>query len=72
MDTEIIDLDAFKHEQVRLHSLMDDNPIRAIEEARFLPSDTPVKGVRYTSLKAAVLIDAALSSWHTARRKDRP
>ena len=62
MDTEIIDLDAFKHEQVRLHSLMDDNPIRAIEEARVLPSDTPVKGVLYTSLKAAVLIDAGSSA----------
>ena len=62
MDTAIIDLDAFKHEQVRLHSLMDDNPTKAIEEARSLPSDTPVKGVLYTGLKAGVLIDAGSSA----------
>ena len=62
MDTDIIDLDAFKHEQVRLHSLMDDNPAKAIEEARSLPSDTPVKEVLYTGLKAGVLIDAGSSA----------
>jgi LA2681-like HEPN len=61
MDTDIIDLDAFKHEQLRLHSLMDDNPMKAIEEARSLPSDTPIKGVLYTSLKAGVLVDAGSS-----------
>lgn len=62
MDTAIIDLDAFKHEQLRLYSLMDIDPVRAIEEARSLPSDSPVKGVLYTSLKAAVLIDAGSSA----------
>jgi tetratricopeptide (TPR) repeat protein len=62
MDTAMIDLDAFKHEQLRLYSLMDDNPAKAIEEARSLPSDTPVKGVLYTGLKAGVLIDAGSSA----------
>lgn len=58
MKTGIINLDAFNHERMRLHSLMDGNPFKAIEEARSLPSDSPVKGLLYTSLKAAVLIDA--------------
>ena len=62
MDTDIIDLDAFKHEQLSLYSLMDDNPAKAIEEARSLNSDTPVKGVLYTGLKAGVLIDAGSSA----------
>lgn len=46
---------------MRLQSLMDDDPAKAIEEARSLPSDAPVKGLLYTSLKAAVLIDAGSS-----------
>lgn len=62
MDPDIIDLDAFNREQRRLHSLIDDDPAKAIEEARLLPSDTPVKGILYTSLKAAVLIDAGSSA----------
>jgi tetratricopeptide (TPR) repeat protein len=62
MDTAIIDLDAFNQKRMQLQSLMDDNPMRAIEEARSLPSDTPVKGLLYTSLKASVLIDAGLSA----------
>jgi len=61
MDTAIIDLDAFYHARMRLQALMDDDPLKAIEEARSLPSDTPVKGLLYTSLKASVLIDAGLS-----------
>lgn len=62
MDTDIIDLDAFNHEQLRLHSLMDDDPAKAIEEARLLPSDRRVKGIFYTCLKAGVLIDAGSSA----------
>jgi tetratricopeptide (TPR) repeat protein len=62
MDADIIDLDAFNHEQLRLHSLMDDDPAKAIKEARLLPCDTPVKGILYTSLKASVLIDAGSSA----------
>jgi len=62
MDTAIIDLDAFNQERMRLQSLMDYNPVKAIEEARSLPSDTPVKGLLYASLKASVLIDAGLSA----------
>ena len=58
MDTAIIDLDAFDRERKRLQSLLDGNPEKAIEEARSLPSETPVKGLFYTSLKAGVLIDA--------------
>jgi tetratricopeptide (TPR) repeat protein len=61
MDTAIIDLDAFNQERMRLQSLMDNNPAKAIEEARSIPSDTPVRGVLYTSLKAGVLIDAGSS-----------
>jgi|HubBroStandDraft_5_1064220.scaffolds.fasta_scaffold343765_2 tetratricopeptide (TPR) repeat protein len=41
---------------------MDDNPAKAIEEARSLPSDKPVKGVLYIGLKAGVLIDAGSSA----------
>ena len=62
MDDAIIDLDAFNQARVRLQSLMDDDPVKAIEEARSLPSDTPVKGLLYSSLKASVLIDAGLSA----------
>jgi len=62
MDTDIIDLDAFKQEQLKLHSLMDDDPAKAIEEARLLPSEIRVKGIFYTCLKAGVLIDAGSSA----------
>lgn len=54
----VIDLDAFHHERMKLHALIDSDPAKAIESARALPSAVPVKGVLYTSLKAAVLIDA--------------
>ena len=62
MDRAIIDLDAFNQTRMRLQSLMDENPAKAIEEARLLPSDTPVGGILYTSLKASVLIDAGSSA----------
>src|SRR6185312_15215008 len=62
MDTDIIDLDAFNHEQLRLHSLMNDDPAKAIEEARLLPSDIRVKGIFYSCLKAGVLVDAGSSA----------
>lgn len=62
MDTAIIDLDAFNQQRKRLQSLMDDNPVKAIEEARSLPSEVPVKGLHYASLKAGVLIDAGPSA----------
>ncbi len=76
MDTAIIDLDAFKLEQLRLHSLRDDNPAKAIEEARSLPSDTPAKGILYTGLKACILIDAGFvrqgQTSHPGRRRPIP
>jgi len=40
MNAAIIDLDAFNRARIRLQSLMDDNPAKAIEEARsLLPDD---------------------------------
>ena len=53
-----IDLDAFHQEAARLHTLIDVDPAGAIEEARSIPSDVPVKGLLYTGLKAGILIDA--------------
>lgn len=58
MDDSIIDLDAYYREHARLQSLIDTEPATAIEEARSLSSDTPTKGLLYSSLKASVLIDA--------------
>jgi hypothetical protein len=73
MDTAIIDLDAFNHERMRLQSLMDDDPMKAIQEARSLPSDMPVKGLLYASLKAGVLIDAGFCQEQTGYRgRHRP
>ena len=51
-------LEAFERESFRLRSLIDSDPQAAIREARALPSDTPIKGVLYTVLKAGVLVDA--------------
>src|ERR1700686_4449502 len=58
MHTEAIDLDAFNLVRAKLQSLVDDNPAKAIEEARALPSDKPIGGISFTSLKACILIDA--------------
>ena len=52
---------------------MDDNPVKAIEEARSLPSDTPIKGVLYTSLKAGVwLMRGRLSRTNRPSRRALP
>ena len=37
MDTDIIDLDAFNHEQLRLHSLMDDDPRKQLKKPACCP-----------------------------------
>jgi tetratricopeptide (TPR) repeat protein len=58
MNTAAIDLDAFKLTRARLHSLVDDDPAKAIEEARALPSDKALGGIYFTSLKAGILVDA--------------
>ena len=51
-------LEVFSQERARLQSLVDEDPLKALKEARALSSDTPVGGVLYTSLKAGILIDA--------------
>lgn len=56
--TGVIDLDAFNRACARLQTLVDDNPNQAITEARELPSDEPIGGVQYTSLRACILVDA--------------
>lgn len=58
LKNSIIDLDAFQRERAKLQALIDSDPALAIQDARALPSDIPVKGVLYTDLKAGVLIDA--------------
>ena len=58
MKTSVIDLDAFRLKSDTLQSLIDQDPAKAIEEARTLPTDKPVKGIFYTGLKAGILIDA--------------
>lgn len=54
----VINLDVFQKEASRSHALMDADPVGAIEEARALSSDAPVKGVSYAGLKASILVDA--------------
>jgi hypothetical protein len=56
--TRVIDLDAFNAARTKLQTLVDDNPLQAISEARQLPSDRPLRGLHYTSLKACILVDA--------------
>jgi tetratricopeptide (TPR) repeat protein len=63
--TAVIDLDAFNRTCAKLQSLVDDNPIQAITEARQLPSDKPLGGIHFNSLKACILVDAG------SRSKDR-
>ncbi len=58
MNTAVIDLDAFNLTRAKLHFLVDDDPAKAIEEARALPSDKPLGGIYFTSLKAGILVDA--------------
>jgi tetratricopeptide (TPR) repeat protein len=58
MNTEVTDLDAFNLARSRLQSLVDDDPSKAIDEARALPADKPIGGIYFTSLKACILIDA--------------
>jgi tetratricopeptide (TPR) repeat protein len=53
----VIDLDAFRQEAMRLHALIDTDPAKAIEEARAIPYDVPIKGVLYTGMKAGTLVD---------------
>lgn len=55
MKTSVIDLDAFDRKRATLQSLVDHDPAKAIEEARALPSDKPIKGILYSSLKASLL-----------------
>jgi len=52
------EFDAFNTARAKLQALVDDDPVRAIEEARALTSDMPVGGIYYTSLKASILVDA--------------
>jgi tetratricopeptide (TPR) repeat protein len=54
-------LRAYNEAYVRLHTLIDEDPARAVHEARALSSDIPARGVTFASLKAAVLIDAGSS-----------
>jgi tetratricopeptide (TPR) repeat protein len=54
----IVDLDAFNLARAKLQSLVDVDPAKAIEEARALPTDKPIGGTYFTSLKAGILVDA--------------
>jgi tetratricopeptide (TPR) repeat protein len=56
--TAVIDLDAFMLARDRLQSLVDDDASKAIEEAGAIPSDKPIGGIYFTSLKASILVDA--------------
>jgi tetratricopeptide (TPR) repeat protein len=58
MNPAVIDLDAFNLTRARLHFLVDNDPAKAIEEARALPSNKPLGGIYFTSLKAGILVDA--------------
>src|SRR5215469_2259853 len=58
MNTGVIDLDAFNAARARLQALVDDDPVKAIDEAHTLTTDKPIGGIFYTSLKASVLVDA--------------
>ncbi|HEY1800978.1 MAG TPA: LA2681 family HEPN domain-containing protein [Terriglobales bacterium] len=51
-------LKLFEEVTARLHGLVDEDPIRAIQEASALSSDKPVGGIFLTSLKASILVDA--------------
>ena len=57
-DAEPTGLKLFGLEQARLQSLVDEDPVKALKEARALSSDKPVGGVLFTGLKAGILIDA--------------
>jgi tetratricopeptide (TPR) repeat protein len=58
MNTALIDLDAFNAVRARLQALVDDDPVKAIDEARALATARPIGGILYTSLKASILVDA--------------
>jgi tetratricopeptide (TPR) repeat protein len=66
MNTGAIDLDAFNLVRAKLESLVDDDPAKAIEEARALSADKSIGGTFFTSLKACILIDAG------SRAKNKP
>lgn len=52
------ELKEFERLQARLRPLIDDNPAKAIDEARALPSGAAGKPSVFACLKAAILIDA--------------
>lgn len=56
--SDTIDLDGFNLVASKLQALVDSNPAKAVEEARALPSNKPVGGIYFASLKAGVLVDA--------------
>ncbi len=51
-------LKEFERLSVKLKSLVDEDPAKAVAEAHALSSDTPVGGVLFTALKAGILVDA--------------
>lgn len=51
-------LEGLRRLQTRLGSLVDNDPAKAVREARALSSDIPVGGVLLTALKAGILVDA--------------
>ena len=58
MKTQPTGLKLFNDEHARLRALVDEDPVKAINEVRALPTDTAVGGVLFTGLKAGILIDA--------------
>ena len=52
------ELEEFKRLQARLKPLIDEDPTKAVDEARALPSETMGKPSVVAGLKAAILIDA--------------
>jgi len=57
-----LEIDMVKREGARLYSLIDQDPERAIQQARALLSDHPVDKVGFTVLAGSVLIDAGAGS----------
>jgi len=66
MDGNSAGLKEFERLRARLESLINENPGKAVDEARSLSSDTPAGGVLLTGLKASFLVDAG------SRCRDKP
>jgi len=58
MDDYSTELQEFERQRIRLGSLLDEDPAKAVEEARRLPVRSSAGQILYTSLKASTLIDA--------------